>query len=77
MFKINFLPDKKVFEVEREETILQTAIRNKIPYVNACGGEGKCTTCRLIVLEGIENCSEQTEQEKELNLNRLDLRLTY
>lgn len=66
MFKINFLPDKKVFEVEREETILQTAIRNKIPYVNACGGEGKCTTCRLIVLEGIENCSEQTKQEKEL-----------
>ena len=66
MSEINFLPDKKVLKVEGEETILQTAIRNNIPHVNACGGEGKCTTCRLIVLEGIENCSDQTEQEKKL-----------
>ena len=66
MPKINFLPDKKVLEVENGETILQTAIRNNIPHVNACGGEGKCTTCRLVILEGIENCSEQTEEEKAL-----------
>jgi adenylate cyclase len=66
MPKINFLPDKKALEVENGETILQTAIRNNIPHVNACGGEGRCTTCRLVILEGIENCSEQTEQEKAL-----------
>ena len=66
MPKINFLPDKKVLEVENGETILQTAIRNNIPHVNACGGEGKCTTCRLVILEGAENCSEQTDQEKAL-----------
>ena len=51
---IDFLPDNKKFEVNPGETILQTASRNGIPHVNACGGEGKCTTCRLLILEGID-----------------------
>tara|TARA_B100000686_G_C16713815_1_gene930767 strand:- start:84 stop:1424 length:1341 start_codon:yes stop_codon:yes gene_type:complete len=63
MPKIDFLPDNKIFEVESGESILQTAVRNEIPHVNACGGEGKCTTCRLLILEGIENCSPETEKE--------------
>ena len=63
MPKIDFLPDNKVFEVEPGESILHTATRNEIPHVNACGGEGKCTTCRLLILEGIENCSPETEKE--------------
>ena len=63
MPKIDFLPDNKVFQVESGESILQTAARNGIPHVNACGGEGKCTTCRLLILDGIENCSPETEKE--------------
>jgi class 3 adenylate cyclase/nitrite reductase/ring-hydroxylating ferredoxin subunit len=63
MPKINFLPDNKSFEVGLGETILDTAIQNGIPHVNACGGEGKCTTCRLLVLDGVENCSTETEKE--------------
>ena len=63
---IDFLPDNKKFEVNPGETILQTASRNGIPHVNACGGEGKCTTCRLLILEGIDNCSPETEQEQSL-----------
>ena len=63
MPRIDFLPDNKKFEVESGESILQTAARNGIPHVNACGGEGKCTTCRLLILEGIENCSPETEAE--------------
>ncbi len=63
MVKIEFLPDNKICEVESGESILQTAARNGIPHVNACGGEGKCTTCRLLILQGIENCSPETEKE--------------
>ena len=63
MPKINFLPDNKTFEAQEGETILDTAARNGIPHVNACGGEGKCTTCRLLILEGIDKCSAETEQE--------------
>ncbi len=63
MAKIDFLPDNKIFDSESGETILQTASRNGIPHVSACGGEGNCTTCRLLVLEGIENCSPETDAE--------------
>jgi len=66
MPKIDFLPDNKIYESEQGETILRTAARNGIPHVNACGGEGKCTTCRLLILEGIENCSPETETEVSL-----------
>ena len=63
MSSIDFLPDNKKFDAHEGETILQTASRNGIPHVNACGGEGKCTTCRLLILDGIENCSPETEKE--------------
>tara|TARA_S200000501_G_scaffold175815_1_gene165505 strand:+ start:14130 stop:15464 length:1335 start_codon:yes stop_codon:yes gene_type:complete len=63
MPSIDFLPDNKKFDIHEGETILQTASRNGIPHVNACGGEGKCTTCRLLILDGIENCSPETEKE--------------
>ena len=66
MAKIDFLPDNKIYNSESGETILQTASRNGIPHVSACGGEGNCTTCRLLVLEGIENCSPETDAELSL-----------
>ena len=55
MAKITFLPDNKKCESSKELTILEIAKRNKIPHVSACGGEGNCTTCRLLILEGIDN----------------------
>ena len=66
MAKIDFLPDNKIYDSKSGETILQTASRNGIPHVSACGGEGNCTTCRLLVLEGIENCSPETDAELSL-----------
>ena len=66
MPKIIFLPDNKRCESPNNVTLLEVAKRNNIPHVAACGGEGKCTTCRLLILEGIEHCSEETDKEKEL-----------
>ena len=64
MAKITFLPDNKECESFNDLTILEIAKRNKIPHVSACGGNGDCTTCRLLILEGVENCSPETEKEK-------------
>tara|TARA_B100000674_G_scaffold47818_2_gene33012 strand:- start:193 stop:1539 length:1347 start_codon:yes stop_codon:yes gene_type:complete len=66
MSKITFLPDNKICDAPKNITILEVAKKNKIPHVAACGGEGKCTTCRLLILEGIENCSEETDVEQAL-----------
>ena len=40
MPKITILPDNKTFELVEDKSILQTALENDIPHVNACGGEG-------------------------------------
>ena len=66
MAKITFLPDNKECDSPENVTILEVAKRNNIPHVSACGGEGKCTTCRLLILEGIEHCSQETDKEKAL-----------
>ncbi len=51
-YKVTFLPDQKVVEVESGVTLLQAAEKAEI-YVNSlCGGEGLCGECRLQVTSG-------------------------
>ena len=34
------------------------------PFAHACGGNGKCSTCRIVVVEGHQSCSERTLREQ-------------
>ena len=63
MPNIHFLPDDKSFECPENVTILKNTRENNIAHANACGGEGKCSTCRILVLEGHENCNKPLEYE--------------
>ena len=54
MAKVTFLPDNKECNSPSNVTFLEVAKRNNIPHVAACGGEGNCTTCRLLILDGID-----------------------
>ena len=40
-------------------TLLEASLDRDIPHVNACGGHGKCSTCRIYLLEGVENCEKR------------------
>jgi class 3 adenylate cyclase/nitrite reductase/ring-hydroxylating ferredoxin subunit len=60
---INCLPDGRVVDAEPGETILFADLRAAIPHAHACGGKGKCTTCRIAVVEGLENCPPRNELE--------------
>ena len=64
MPKITILPDNKVLDANNDDLLLDISLTNDIAHAHACGGEGKCTTCRVLVLEGIEHCSEPTEKEQ-------------
>ena len=64
MPKITLLPDNQVLTAEVGDLILDTTLKNDITHAHACGGEGKCTTCRVLVLSGLENCSDPTEKEQ-------------
>jgi serine/threonine protein kinase/ferredoxin/hemoglobin-like flavoprotein len=45
-------------------SVLDVSLKHGLPHAHACGGHGKCTTCRVVVLEGAENLSPRTEREQ-------------
>ena len=66
MPNIHFLPDDKVVEAREDESIRDAALRKGIQITNVCGAKGRCSTCRVMVLEGIENCSSRSDKENDI-----------
>ena len=63
MARVNFEGEKEI-EVAENKSILECSLQSGIPHTHVCGGNARCTTCRIFVLEGLENCSERNEKEK-------------
>jgi 2Fe-2S ferredoxin len=80
MPKVTFIKDGKETTVEFEsgkleyqhhglpESFLDVAMNCGIALEHACGGSCACTTCHLIIRKGMENLSEEQDNE----LDRLD-----
>jgi adenylate cyclase len=64
MAQITCLPDNQSIEIEKSETILEALLTNEIPHTHVCGGNAYCSTCRIMILDGIQNCSTPTSAEK-------------
>ena len=45
------------------KTALQQFHAHSIDWLQACGGEGRCTSCKMIVTQGMENLGEPTSAE--------------
>ncbi len=61
---IYYLPDKIEIETHEGETILMAALRAGIMHTHLCGGSARCSTCRVIILEGLENCTPRNAEEQ-------------
>ena len=57
---------EKIIEIAKDQTILEASLCAGIPHFHACGGKGKCTTCRIMVLEGEENLNMANKKESKL-----------
>jgi len=66
MPRIYYLPDERKVETAAAETILQASLRAGIPHAHACGGKARCSTCRVLILEGLEHCNPRNVKEKKL-----------
>ena len=64
--KIRLFNEQRDIDCLRGGTILEAALAAKIDHTHACGGQGKCSTCRVSVMEGIDNCTPRSEAEKEI-----------
>jgi adenylate cyclase len=78
MHDLQMLPDHRTLSIAEGESILAASQRAGIPHTHVCGGQGKCSTCRVLVLEGSQALTPRTERENELAIRlgfESDLRL--
>jgi adenylate cyclase len=59
-----YLPDDLELQADQPETILQVSLRYGIPHTHVCGGNARCSTCRVLIVEGLENCLPRNEKEQ-------------
>jgi adenylate cyclase len=66
MPRILFLPDQRYVEASNLESVLSAALRAGVPLTNECRGNARCSTCRVLVLNGLEFCCPRNEKEEAL-----------
>ena len=64
--RIYFDPDEKKVEAAEADTVLAASLRAGIPHAHACGGNARCSTCRVSVESGLEHCAPQGDRERAL-----------
>jgi 2Fe-2S ferredoxin len=72
-YQLTFLPEGKVVEVDPAQlpygrhgqagSILDVALAHGIHLDHACGGVCACSTCHVIVRQGLESCNAPTDEE--------------
>ena len=70
-FLVEFVNEKKFF-VLKNQSILQASLAAGIPHFHACGGKAKCSTCRVLILEGGKSLTRPGQKEKVLK-NKMQL----
>lgn len=62
--EITNLYERKIITNSTEQTALGIIHENFIDWMHACGKKGKCTSCKMIVEEGMENLGALTAAEE-------------
>ena len=63
MARLHIRPDETTVELRDDETILKASLRAGVPHTHVCGGQARCSTCRVLVLEGLDCCPPRNERE--------------
>ena len=62
-YNVYILPENKKVEANQGDTILDASLNAEIPHTHACGGNAKCTTCRITVLENADHLQSPSVKE--------------
>ena len=75
-YSLTFMPAGTRIEVDpaalpmqrdgQSGSILDIALGNEIEIDHACGGVTACSTCHVIVREGLATCGEASEDEEDM-----------
>jgi 2Fe-2S ferredoxin len=61
--KVVNLLSKAIESTDKTKKLLQILLEHT-DWMHACGGKGRCTSCKAIVVQGEENLGPITEAEK-------------
>ncbi|MDH4247197.1 MAG: adenylate/guanylate cyclase domain-containing protein, partial [Deltaproteobacteria bacterium] len=64
MAKVVFEGEKEIEVTAPNISLLEVALSNGINHLHACGGLGRCSVCRVEVLEHPEHLCPRTRQEE-------------
>lgn len=59
-------PHGVTVSVPRGVSVLEASRRSGIPHVSVCGGRGRCSTCRIRVIQGLSKLPAASPSEKAL-----------
>jgi adenylate cyclase len=59
---VEFAEDR-VVRVGGDQSILDASLSSGIPHFHVCGGKAKCSTCRVLVIEGEEWLTPPNQKE--------------
>jgi adenylate cyclase len=60
---LTYLPDNRRIESLAGETLLETSLRHAIPHTHVCGGIARCSTCRVMIVDGLQHCAPRNSRE--------------
>lgn len=52
-------------DVSESKSILEIALDNNVDIDHACGGVCACSTCHVVIREGLNSCNEAEENEED------------
>src|SRR3954470_16734919 len=63
---ITYVIDRRTAPIDAHETILRASLRAGVPHAHACGGNARCSTCRVQIVDGLDACAPRTDKEHAL-----------
>ena len=66
MSKILSQTDRKTISASPDSSILEASLKAKINHMHVCGGNARCSTCRVYVVDGLSNCLPRNGKERQL-----------
>ena len=66
MYEIFSQTDNKTIFASPDSTILEATLKANIKHIHVCGGNARCSTCRVYIMDGLDNCLPRNEKEKQV-----------
>src|SRR5258706_13430095 len=64
-FEVEFSSDRNI-RIQQGQSLLEASLAAGVPHFHVCGGNARCSTCRVLILEGKGALSSPNEKENSL-----------